>query len=1184
MLAAMKLRAGFAPLNGLYPKDRLAYICKDCSAKLAVTPDFFKDIEKTEPLTETETPDPEDIAVLIYTSGSTGNPKGVMIDQLGLYSSCKRFSEGMEWQDDDILGLGAPFFFVAGLQSLLVAFSLGVTGVLIPISAMRDPKYLAQLLAETSVSVTFISPKVLRYFTPANDRLRRVVAGSERLSGIASDRFELINSYGLSESIGGILSYNVQEPMDNTPVGSSMGKERVYLLDESGNEADEGEICLTGHLARGYVNRPEETASVFVPNPFFERDGFKTMLRTGDLGCRNSDGSITYLNRKDWMVKINGQRVEPGEIEAVLRKVNGISDAAVMDHTDEDGQTFLTAYYVSAEEMPVSELKEALAQKLPEYMIPASFMQLTKLPVNANGKLDRASLPKPDQRPVSVSLPQPENDVQKKIFECIAKAIGHANFGIETNIFEAGISSIGVIRLSTLLDEAFDTPVSIQDLQVHSTVKDLEAFLSSQTKREAYALQEDYPLTRTQMGILVESSNSPETTIYNIPMLFKLSEKVDTQRLKKAVEQAIEAHPYLKAVIFADEQGSFRVRRNDSLPAEVSIIEAAQLPDPIARPFDLIGGRLYRAEIYLTDEAPYLFLDFHHIVNDGTGTAVFIKDVNDAYAGNTPAKETYTGYEIALDEQKLRQTERYNEAKAYFDRLLLDADREMLPLGDSNGKQPEAGTLLLGSEINLPAIRTFLSENDFSANAFFSAVFAFVLSKFTGKKDTLYTTIYNGRSDSRAARSITMMVKTYPVLCRLNPEDSIKAFVKSVSSMLMSGMTHDIYSFAEIAQEYGIASDVLFAYQGNEFLHDTIGGEKAQMIPIPQTEAKSPINIGLFVKDGKLLYNCEFRKDMFSEDYIRRFAACLEKAAVEFTQKTLLKDIVLTDDRTEEEMDAFNNTEAPYPVTDIVSMFRAAADKFPERPAVVFKEEELSYRQLDTLSDRIAGFLREKGIGKGDIVPILIPRCSYMPIAALGVLKCGAAYEPLDPSYPAERLIFMIKDAGSRLLIADKDLFEKVPEYTGEVLLTKDIPSLKECARTEDCPAPEDAFILLYTSGTTGVPKGAILEHRNVANICDWYRDYFKMDETCRTGAYASFGFDANMMDMYPTLTAGACLCIVEDEIGPDGSGRVVQPPRHHQRDYDHAGWTSVLHIGHCPDTQVPDSRRRKAGAGDTEK
>ena len=632
----------------------------------------------------------------------------------------------------------------------------------------------------------------------------------------------------------------------------------------------------------------------------------------------------------------------------------------------------------------------------------------------------------------------------------------------------------------------------------------------------------------------MECISHPGSTFYNIPALFKLSEKIDTERLKAAIEKTIAAHPYLNMTIFTDAQGNFRARRDDDAVPQVEFAEVDKLPEKLIAPFELLGGKLSRFRIYRTAEGCYLFMELHHIIGDGSSVSILLNDINEAYMGRPVAKENYTGFELGLDEEKLRKTKKYDDAKAYFDGLLAEADREMLPEGDVYGGPASSGTLVEPANIDLAEVKRFLRSSGQSANAFFNAAFAFVLSKFTGKKEALYTTIYNGRSDSRVSRSVTMMVKTFPVFLHLKSGDSVLEFVDSVNTQLMNGMANDIYSFAEIAQTHGISSDVMFVYQGNEFIFDSIGGEKAEMAFIEGSEAKAPLHVEIFEKDGRPVFNCEYSKARFSDDYMHRLLACLEEAVREFMRKKRLSDICIADEKALAEMDSFNETNAPYPNTDIVSLFRAAADRFPERPAVIFKEEELSYRQVDEISDRIAAHLHSRGIGKGTVVSILIPRCSYMATASLGVLKTGAAYQPLDPSYPSERLSFMMKDADCRLLIADESLLEKVPDYTGEVLLTKDIPSLPAAGRMTGKIDSGDLFILLYTSGSTGVPKGVMLEHGNLANFCGWYREYYRLDENCRVAAYASYGFDANMMDMYPALTTGACVCIVEEEIRLD--------------------------------------------------
>lgn len=640
-------------------------------------------------------------------------------------------------------------------------------------------------------------------------------------------------------------------------------------------------------------------------------------------------------------------------------------------------------------------------------------------------------------------------------------------------------------------------------------------------------------MTQTQYGILAESLAHPDSTVYNVPFLYRLSDKVDIARLKSAIEAAVSAHPYLNATLSVDDHGGYRVRRDASAPA-VEIIEAKKLPEDLVKPFDLMGEKLCRLRIYRTDDGSYLFMDFYHIIYDDISGAILLQDINAAYGGGEIPRETYTGYEVALDEQEQRKTERYERAKAYFDKLLAEAETDMLPEGDVNNEQASTGNFRITSEIAASQIMDFCKENDLTENALLNAAFAFVLGRYGLKEDVLYTTVCDGRSDARLERAVTMLVKTFPVCCHLDGAQSVADFARDVGRQLADSMDNGLYSFAEIANVYHIAPDVLFAWQGGERLHNAIGGEPAEVCPLPLNEAMAPIHIDVFEKDGQLLFSGDYRKDRYSEDYINRMVACLEQAVREFLTKPALKDVCLADARTCGEMDAFNATETDWPEVDIVSLFREAAEKFPDREAVIFKDETLTYRQVDEISERIAGFLRSKGVGKGKVVSVLIHRGIPMVTASLGVLKTEAAYQPLDSSYPSERLGFMMKDAGCALLITDEDLLEKVPEYKGPVLLTKDIAALPACERIQDHPAPEDLLILLYTSGTTGVPKGVMLEHRNVANFVMQYRTFFQLDESCRVSGYASYGFDACMMELYAPLTAGACLCIVEEEIRLD--------------------------------------------------
>ena len=651
---------------------------------------------------------------------------------------------------------------------------------------------------------------------------------------------------------------------------------------------------------------------------------------------------------------------------------------------------------------------------------------------------------------------------------------------------------------------------------------------------ENSGLREIYPLPQNQKGILAECLAKPDTTIYNLPVLYRLSDRLDLMRLKKAVETAAAAHPYISSSIVTDSDGDFKVKRNYGAAPTVEYIETARLPEDLVIPFDLMKDNLCRLRIYKTDDGSYLFMDIHHIVSDGTSFAVLAHDINTAYSGGEVLPETYTGFDCASDEEKLRQTEKYESARAYYEKLLSGAEPEMLPEGDVSGEAPSLGYFSVDTDITGAEVSVFCRKNNVKKTPFFNAVFAFVLGKYNCRNDVLYTTVYNGRKDPRTEHIVSMLVKTFPVFCHIDADQTASAFAQDLGRQIEESKENDIYSFAEIANEHNISPDIIFSYQGRDFLINSIGGEPAEQTFMELSEAKVPLHIDLYEKDGKLLFSGDYRKDLFSADYVNRMIACLEHTLREFLKDPVLKNVCIANESTCKEMDALNATETDVPDTDIVSLFRAAAEKYPDREAVIFRDEVLSYRQTDEISGRIAGSLRSNGIGKGKVVSVLVHRGTAMVTASLGVLKTGAAYQPLDPGYPAERLSFMMTDADCALLIADEDLLEKVPDYKGKVLLTKEIPTLPVCEDTPGAISPSDLFILLYTSGSTGTPKGVMLEHRNLVNFVTWYRGFYSLDENSRVAAYASYGFDANMMDLYPALTTGACVCIIDEDIRLD--------------------------------------------------
>ena len=1141
MLACFKLGAAFAVLNARYPEDRLEYIFRDCSAALVVREDFFADAGSFRPIEKEAAVSDEDTAMLVYTSGSTGNPKGVIIDQLAIFSSIRKTVT-----EDDVFGMGAPFYFIAGSKTLFIGLACGCTNVLIPLAAMRDPQLLAEFLAEHQVTVTFISPKVLRYFKPIGNSLKKVLAGSERLSGIWSDQFKICNNYGMSETVASVLEFEVDRPYENTPVGKPLKGTEVYLLDGNGQEAEEGEICVAGHLGKGYLNLPAESAKVFVPNPFRDRDGFDTMIHTGDLGKRLPDGNIVYLNRIDWMVKINGQRVEPGEIEAKLRKIEGIADAAVKDFTDASGQTFLVAYYVLKKELDEALIRESLKGMLPDYMIPSFFVRLDRLPVNANGKLDRGALKNPDIGEKRTVYAAPENELQEKIVRAYEKVLNLSGIGIDDDFFSLGGDSIKVIMLQSLLKDVGVTVAAGEIFEAHtpralSASKGYSSPLSGYKGHEADA----YPLTRAQMSIYLDSLMPGKETAYNNTFGLFLPDGMDAPRLIHAAETVLNHYPvFLSTARIVDDEPSLVPLKNEKIAVaqiETDETDKEVLAQRINTPFELDRGPLCRAAVFHTPEGLFFVCTAHHLVSDGSSLSIVAKNIAAVYNGNAIADEDMSNFTLALYE-----SEHKDEMKADEDiyrRMLdeMDGDTALYPdddpaLADFAGRLGTFHTSLYAGRKDLSGtLLPTLSQNGVTESSLFMTAYAYMLGLMCGQKDVLFFAGENGRHDPVLMNTVGMLVHNIPVFVKLDEKENGLAFVKQLQELFHELVSHDNADYAALLGEYSVRPDNFFVYQGDMFTGVSMDGRRIPMELFASRDVMASLTLHVIKQsDGDYALCFDYAAEKYKADTIRRMAALYVQIVNGLCGGGRLSDIRLTTDENLLEMDAFNDTQADYPVTDIVSMFRTSVERYPDHPAVIFKDRVFSYSALDEASERIAGYLRGQGIGKGSVVSILIPRCEYMPITALGVLKAGAAYQPLDPGYPTERLALMMEDAACSLLIAEEDLLEKVPDYKGPVLLLKDIPSLPECEAVKDHPAPEDLFILLYTSGSTGVPKGVMLEHHSLANFCQWYQDYYQLDDMSRVAAYASFGFDACMMDMYSALTAGACTCIVEEEIRLD--------------------------------------------------
>lgn len=1141
------LKAGcmFAPLITDYPKDRVEYILNDCKANFYIDLDFVKGCMDKTPLSDEVSVEPSDGAYVIYTSGSTGKPKGIYHSHKSLAEFVVRQQMLEDYHAEDIQLSVAAYSFIASVVENYIPLYMGGTIHILSDEQRKDIRFIENYIAEHHITVSYISPSQLKVFRNKSRSLRLVTSAGERLVNQYSDDYQLINMYGASET-GLALAFVTDKKYDNTPIGKPCHNIKAYILHDDLSpvaDGEEGELCISGAIANGYINLPEQTERAFIKNPYSESDEDKVMFCTNDVVKRLPDGNIVYLNRKDWMVKINGQRVETGEIEVRMSEIDGVDAAAVKAFENEYGQNYLAAYYTGTE-ISSDEIKTHLQKTLPDYMIPLFFVKLNTFPLNASGKLDRQALLPPDASMNKSEYAAPENEIQELICNAFDEILHCGKVGIDDDFIALGGDSIKIMMLQNKCDIA---GLSTEIIYECRTPREISERLKNAQKdliAECIGTKQDaYPLTPSQMGVYLACAGNPSGTMYNIPFAYTWDKTVgiDIPRFVSAVKKAVGNHEALRFVVDTSSGAPMMAKRDILADVPVIKVDDNALDDAkkdFIKPFDLAKDLLFRFAIFETETRYCFVMDFHHIAFDGTSVSVICNEISAAYAGQDIEGEQLGQFGLALYEEKIASTEQYEDDKKYYEKIFagLEVNSRLvtdMQEDDSVQNKPcDRFKRFLSEELSSANVRGFTEAAGITENTLFLGAFEYAVSKFTGQNEVIICTGNHGRHDGRMKNTVGMMVRTLPLYMNIDENSTVCDYLAAVQKNQHDTIKHGSYPFVELAGEYGLQTDVMFVYQSDAFNSFELDGNVLEMERIPVRSALSPLSVMIFKTHGGYEIDFEYRSDLYEYETISFFADMFILIIGEMMKKSALFDIELADTYSRNKIYEINRKVETAVDLNVgfIDMFREQVKKTPDKTALVFKENRYTYRELDEITDKIAKYVRDKGYGAEDAIPVLVERCEYMTICAIGVLKSCAAYEPLDSTHPSERLQFMIQDAGAKMLIADEKLLHLVPDFDGEILKVSDIEKLPACDTALPSPAPGDLFVLLYTSGSTGVPKGCMITHRNLTNFIHWSHRINEITEDSASAAYASYGFDAHMMDIYPYLAFGATEYIIPEE------------------------------------------------------
>ena len=659
-------------------------------------------------------------------------------------------------------------------------------------------------------------------------------------------------------------------------------------------------------------------------------------------------------------------------------------------------------------------------------------------------------------------------------------------------------------------------------------------------------------MTQTQMALYYESVNKPGLPVYIIPCVFSLDAKVDTARLKEAVKTVAATHPILSMCFTTQDDGTPCLDEcREKLEVSVENLSSAQweeMKGNLPIPFNLDGGILFEARIICTPEAKYLYLAVHHAICDGSAMRIIVRDIADAYNGADVQNNGMKLEEVFAQEQELQHSAFHEEAAGWYKDIFGGIDVDSMPLPDVLVEGGKSDASILSTvrkttktlNVEYGAVFARSRELGVPMSMLCSGAFGYMSGIWNAATESIFSTIHNGRTTDAQKQTVSMMVRTIPVYCHWNADTTVAEYLKNLAEQNANALRYaPACPYSEVCNLTGISTQLSFAYRGSvQSENVTIEGfvKNGERIGY-QTNGESLMFL-LDHKNGKLEMKVEYQSTNYTEAFINSILETYGTVLKGFVECERLADIQFCSSEMIEKLEAFNKSMPAITTSDtIIDRFIHYAALNPSKVALKMDECELTYSQVNDTACRLSSYIRKMGIGNGEVVGVLIGRNEFMLTATLGVLFSGAAYEPLDSSYPAERLNFMMRDANVRLLIKDRDVDFKLDEDLKDkvnILYTDEIASLPLEEWTKPTISHDSPFIILYTSGTTGNPKGVCLTHGNLMAMCVQQVNDMGVEADSRWGVYASYGFDAGFFSLLTPMSVGGSIAIVPEEVRLD--------------------------------------------------
>ncbi len=1126
---------------------------------------------------------PYDSAYIIYTSGTTGKPKGCIISHRNVVSLLMVLQPELKIDPDDVWLLAHSYSFDFSIVELFGALLVGGK-LIIPHQKISDINALYNLVTENRVSIFTQTPMAFKAFTEVEclkeqhqlkDFLKVVLLGGEKLvfSALKSwiglystDDIRIINGYGPTETTVFATFYALNDTVINysrsSMIGTPLPDTTAYVLDRNFNKQPtgvSGELYIGGNgVSSGYLNKPDMTKERFImlgteENPI-------VLYRTGDIVNFHADGNIEYIGRTDNQVKINGYRIELEEIENCLRDIEGVKDAIVNVLSGDADNKYLIAYYLADDVKDEDILHRYLKSVLPKYMLPARYVKLEYFPLTQNGKKDRSALPYISLAATFTGTkPSQKIDIEiENLFREILK-IKDTDIYLESDFFALGGDSLNAIMLILKIETLYCTKITLEELFENSTLGRLSLLLQSKhgdkpSYSPAISLTKAkdasyYPMSSSQERVFVLQQLTPGDFFYNVTQVLEIRGDVNIEDIRVVIQKLVQRHEILRT--------SFKLI--DGMPVQIihyevdvdiqSYCEQGEIAG-LVRPFDLSNAPLFRVAYFKNPQGTMtLFFDMHHIITDYLSQEILVNEFITflAHEDIKPLTYQYKDYavwqkeklKVGIAEMESYWIRKYNDG---IQRIELPFDYNDPPHVSYEGREYSVS---LSKEISA-TIRQIAANEGVTEYMLLIALFNVFLSKLSSGSIIKVGTPVLGRNNSELLNLLGFFSNTIVISNELTASESFHVFLQKVKDECIMSFSNQDYPFEMLVEKVGANNDiggnplfnVMFTYKkaiGNKenSALKKLNEKGILFVKKEYVKTKSLFDLSLHVveSEGQFLFSFEYKTTLFKHETIISYSEWFKNITEQVLADITLpvgKIQLLNKPDIDKYLALLNGENMEFGDGNVISLFESQVAGKSSDISLCQDAHELTYLSLNNRANQLAKHICAVGVASGDFVAILYNRTPNMIAGILAIMKAGAAYLPIDPSLPVERVNMILSDANVRCVVTQQEhchlITNNVTVITPEEIIDDSIYE-ENLSVSIDAEMPAYA---IYTSGSTGRPKGVVINHKSLYNYISWLNELFPKGAEKGVLASATLSFDMSISEIFYPLAFGGKIYLID--------------------------------------------------------